>query len=228
MNNHSVRRGVYRRPDDLSSNSGPSPTIPPRAGTDKRGAILGAATRLIARLGLHNTPMSALAREAGVATGTLYLYFPSKEAMINALYLELHRDREVTIAAASQSDEPTPEVSHPELWRPWHALARWHLDNPEASSVLHQCQASGILTAETRAIEEREQAERFPRFEDIVASGKLRDMPRQVFWALFAGPVLVLAQLRDAGELEVTDEVLRATYEGVCRSVMPADDPYTS
>jgi AcrR family transcriptional regulator len=219
---------VYRRHDGVSSDRGPTATTPPRAGTDKRSAILGAATRLIAQLGLHNTPMSTLAREAGVATGTLYLYFPSKEAMINDLYLELHRDRELSIAAASQSDEPTPEVSHPELWRPWHALARWHLDNPEASSVLHQCQASGILTAETRAIEEREQAERFPRFEDIVASGKLRDMPRQVFWALFAGPVLVLAQLRDAGELEVTDEVLRATYEGVCRSVMPADDPYTS
>ena len=199
-----------------------------RPPADKREAILDAALRLIARLGLHNTPMSAIAREAGVAAGTLYLYFPSKEAMINALYLELHRDREVTIAAASHSGEPTPPVSHPELWRPWHALARWHLDQPDASSVLHQCQASGILTLETRATEEREQAERFPRFEDIVASGQIRDMPRRVFWALFAGPILVLAQLRDAGELEVTDDVLRVTYEGVCRSVMPAGDPYST
>jgi AcrR family transcriptional regulator len=198
-------------------------TLSPRAVPDKREAILSAATRLIARWGLHNTPMSALAREAGVATGTLYLYFPSKEAMINALYLELHRKSELAIANASHSTEPAPPVPHPDLWKPWHALARWHLDNPDASNVLHQCQASGILTAETRAIEELEQRERFPRFEDVVASGLLRDMPTQVFWALFAGPIFVLAQLHVSGELaEITDAHLRATYEGVCRSVLPA------
>ena len=38
--------------------------------------------------------MSAVAREAGVAVGTLYLYFPSKEAMINALYLDVLADRD--------------------------------------------------------------------------------------------------------------------------------------
>jgi AcrR family transcriptional regulator len=217
MNDHSVRRAVYRRPRQLSSNH------------DKRDAILSAATRLISKLGLHNTPMSALAREAGVATGTLYLYFPSKEAMINALYLELHRASELAIASASHGTEPVPDVLHPDLWGPWHALARWHLDNPAASNVLHQCKASGILTAETRALEEIEQRERFPRFEDVVASGLLRDMPKQVFWALFAGPIFVLTQLRDSGELtEVTDDLLRATYEGVYRSVIPVSDPYTS
>ena len=68
----------------------PSATI--GASPDKREAILAAALRLIARLGLHAAPMSAVAREAGVAAGTLYLYFPSKDAMINALYLELLED----------------------------------------------------------------------------------------------------------------------------------------
>ena len=60
---------------------------------EKREAILAAALRLIARFGLHNTPMSAVAREAAVAVGTVYLYFPSKEAMINALYLHVLEDR---------------------------------------------------------------------------------------------------------------------------------------
>jgi AcrR family transcriptional regulator len=193
--------------------------------SDKRQAILAAALRLIARLGLHATPMSALAREAGVAAGTLYLYFPSKEALINELYLELHRSRDLAIVNAGIShDEPT-EISRAELWRPWHALARWHLDHPDASSVLLQCQASGILTEQTRATLKREEQERFPSYEQVVADGLLRDLPRSLFWALFAGPIFVLAQLRDAGELEVTDDVLRATFEGVCRSVLPTTGP---
>jgi AcrR family transcriptional regulator len=53
---------------------------------EKRDAILAAALRLIARFGLHNTPMSAVAREAGVAVGTVYLYFPSKEELLLAVH----------------------------------------------------------------------------------------------------------------------------------------------
>ena len=78
----------------------PAPT---RAGADKRETILAAALRLIARLGLHNTPMSAVAREAGVAAGTLYLYFPSKEAMINALYLDVLRNVFETVGARARA-----------------------------------------------------------------------------------------------------------------------------
>src|SRR5690242_12712168 len=77
----------------------PHPHPSAGASADKREAILAAALRLIARLGLHAAPMSAVAREAGVAAGTLYLYFPSKEAMINALYLEVLADRDRSMAA---------------------------------------------------------------------------------------------------------------------------------
>jgi AcrR family transcriptional regulator len=198
-------------------------TAAPRAGTDKREALLAAARRLIARSGLHNTPTAAVAREAGVAAGTLYLYFPSKEALINALYLELLRDQyRATVAGTEAPDAATagtPEL----LWRAWLGLARWHLDHPEASNVLHQCRGAGVLTAETRDAEQRAQAEGLARFEEAIARGRLRDLPLPVFHALFSGPILVLAQMRDAGELDVTDAVLRATFAGVSRSVLPAN-----
>ncbi len=44
--------------------------------------ILEAAVRAFARQGYHNCPMSAVAREAGVADGTLYLYFKGKEELL--------------------------------------------------------------------------------------------------------------------------------------------------
>jgi AcrR family transcriptional regulator len=185
--------------------------------TDKRDAILAGALRLIARLGLHNAPMSGVAREAGVAAGTLYLYFPSKEAMINALYLELleHRDRAVAIDA--NLTEPREA-----LRQYWHGLARWHLDRPDASSFLHQCQSSAILTQETRDEELRRNLEGFAKFDLAVAQGFIRDLPRQVFYALLVGPILMLAHLRETGEVELSDDLLGVTFEAVCRSVLPA------
>jgi TetR/AcrR family transcriptional regulator, repressor of fatR-cypB operon len=194
------------------------PTTPPAS--DKRRAILAAALRIIARTGLHDAPISAVAREAGVAAGTLYLYFPSKEAMINALYLEVLADRDRAIAIEPES-MPTIGDARDGFWRFWNALALWHLEHPDESSLLHQCQSSAILTAETRETELRRNAVGFAQFEDAVATGTLRQMSRQVFWALCAGPIFVLAQMRDSGELVITDDVLRSTFEGVCRSVLP-------
>jgi len=194
------------------------------ASPDKRQAILAAALRLIARLGLHAAPMSAVAREAGVAAGTLYLYFPSKEAMINALYLEMLEDRdrsmlgEVAAAASERADARTG------LWAFWHGLARWHLDHPDASSFLQQFKSSAILTDATREIEHRKHAEGMTSFQHAVAAGQLRDLSLQVFWALATGPIFMLAQMRDAGEMEITDDVLRSTFDGVCRSVLPERD----
>ena len=194
---------------------------PPRPVADKREAILAAALRLVARLGLHNTPMSAVAREAGVAAGTLYLYFPSKEAMINALYLELLEDRARSMRPSAAEGSASPRDG---LWAFWHGLARWHLDRPDASNVVQQCKASGILTEETRDIERREHAQGMASFEQAVAAGQLRAMSLQEFWALAVGPITQLAQMSDTGELEITDEVLRTTFDGVCRSVLPESE----
>jgi TetR/AcrR family transcriptional regulator, repressor of fatR-cypB operon len=202
-------------------------SAPTGASPDKREAILAAALRLIARLGLHAAPMSAVAREAGVAAGTLYLYFPSKEAMINALYLEVLADRDRSMAADAEGARKDGAVGRAGLWAFWHGLARWHLDHPDASSFLHQCQASSILTDDTRDAERRMSAEGLKNFEAAVAAGRLRDIPLQVFWALVAGPIFTLAQMRDAGEMEITDEVLHTTFDGVCRSVLPDHDVAT-
>jgi TetR/AcrR family transcriptional regulator len=50
----------------------------------RRTQILGAALRVWMREGFHAAPVEAIAREAGVAKGTIYLYFPTKEAILQA------------------------------------------------------------------------------------------------------------------------------------------------
>lgn len=53
--------------------------------SDKYERILAAAQRLVVRNGLQCS-MAAIADEAGVATGSLYNYFDSKEALVRGLY----------------------------------------------------------------------------------------------------------------------------------------------
>src|SRR5260370_1837360 len=59
---------------------------PTRGGGDKRERILGAAVRVFARSGFHATRVSEVAKAAGVADGTIYLYFKSKEELLVSLF----------------------------------------------------------------------------------------------------------------------------------------------
>ncbi|MCW3058267.1 MAG: TetR family transcriptional regulator, partial [Capsulimonas sp.] len=56
---------------------------------DKRKAILTAATQVFAERGLGHSPTSEISRRAGVAEGTLFTYFKTKDELVCALYQEL-------------------------------------------------------------------------------------------------------------------------------------------
>src|SRR5690349_7726157 len=55
-------------------------------GGDKREAISRAAIRVFAHNGYFNSKVADIAREAGVADGTVYLYFKSKEEILHSIF----------------------------------------------------------------------------------------------------------------------------------------------
>jgi TetR/AcrR family transcriptional regulator, fatty acid metabolism regulator protein len=55
---------------------------------DKPQQIVEAAIRVFARNGYYNSRVSDIAREAGIASGTIYLYFRTKEEILVTLFRE--------------------------------------------------------------------------------------------------------------------------------------------
>src|SRR5579884_4025689 len=55
-------------------------------GGDKRERILNAAVRVFAKKGFHAARVSEVAKAAGVADGTIYLYFKSKDELLVSLF----------------------------------------------------------------------------------------------------------------------------------------------
>ena len=67
--------------------------IRPQAnGQDKRDAILKAATQVFAQNGYFQSQVADIARAAGVAAGTVYLYFRSKDDLLVSLFERTMRD----------------------------------------------------------------------------------------------------------------------------------------
>jgi TetR/AcrR family transcriptional regulator, transcriptional repressor of aconitase len=67
---------------------------------ERRAHILAAARRCFVRDGFHQTSMQDLVREAGMSSGAVYRYFPSKDAMIVAI-AEENLDQIVAIVRES-------------------------------------------------------------------------------------------------------------------------------
>jgi TetR/AcrR family transcriptional regulator, fatty acid metabolism regulator protein len=64
--------------------------VPPTP--DKREAILRAATQVFARKGFFQSQVADIARQAGVAAGTVYLYFRSKDDLLVSLFERTMRE----------------------------------------------------------------------------------------------------------------------------------------
>ena len=87
---------------------------------DKREAILRAATRVFAESGYFNSKVADIARVAGVADGTVYLYFKSKEDILHSIF------ERNTSAAIGEGREELAKITDPR--EKLRRIARHHLE----------------------------------------------------------------------------------------------------
>src|SRR6202035_4599125 len=113
---------------------------------DKRTAILEATTEVVAMLGV-SAPTAKIAKGAGVAEGTLFTYFATKDELLNRLYLELKLElSEAMLPAAGRSSD-----ARTRLRLGWQQYVRWGVTYPEKRKVLAQLGVSDRITEQTKA-----------------------------------------------------------------------------
>jgi TetR/AcrR family fatty acid metabolism transcriptional regulator len=148
------------------------------AAVDKRRVILDAAVRVFARQGFHTCRVSDIADEAGVAYGLVYHYFPSKETILDTLFLENWDVMLAAIDDAEASDQTPREklraiaslivdsYSHDpdvmkviivEVTRAANTFGRTHLDKimqayEGIARIVKQAQAAGSFRTEVDAL----------------------------------------------------------------------------
>ncbi len=112
---------------------------------DKQIALLDAATEVIAAQGL-GAPTAAIARLAGVAEGTLFRYFPTKDALLNAVYLYQCRNAAESTQCAGAPARPLEE----RMFAAWSDWIDWGVSHPAAFKAMAQLETSDKLSPEAR------------------------------------------------------------------------------
>jgi AcrR family transcriptional regulator len=101
---------------------------------NKDQLIIGTALKLFVENGFHGTATSKVAQESGVANGTLFNYFATKEILIVSIYNSIIKKMDDFIIESIESNS----VSKDALRSLFVASLRWNLDNTTEFQYLQQ------------------------------------------------------------------------------------------
>lgn len=105
------------------------------------------ATRVIVLQGL-SAPTAVIAREAGVANGSLFTYFETKTDLFNQLYVELKGE----MASAAMKDLPVEAGLREQVFCLWSNWMTWAVANPDKRRALAQLDVSDEITSSSRTV----------------------------------------------------------------------------
>lgn len=112
----------------------------------KREKIIRAAIASFCEKGFQQTSTATISKAAGVATGTLFLYFKSKDDLINILY----KEAKIEMMASLQEDFPKQNATEIIVKHIWIKAIEWAMANRQTFQFIHMCKASPVITDETK------------------------------------------------------------------------------
>lgn len=114
---------------------------------EKRGALLAAAATAVAEMGV-TASTATIAKLAGVAEGTLFTYFESKDVLLNQTYLALKLDLAAAMMAAySVHDSAAVRARHA-----WARYVFWSVEHPGKHSAMAQLGVSKRIDMDVRRL----------------------------------------------------------------------------
>ena len=186
-----------------------------KAADDKRARLLAAALDLFETRGFDGVAVPEIAAKAGVAVGTVYRYFETKEALVNALYRLLKQSYNATVLAPIEPGLPTREIFSA-YWQRMTAFAR---SNPHAIRFMDLHHHGAYLDDESRALSRTyaKAAERFVR--DARARGDIRDLDPVMVVALMWGAAAGLTKFSASGSLTFDARTANEMEEALWRAI---------
>lgn len=171
----------------------------------KKEIIQETMLKLIAEQGVQATPMSQIAKESGVATGTIYHHFSSKEEIIREIYLNKKKDFRDMIEMELQDKDPLEK----QFARLWIAIYYYYLNNPLLFRFTQQVASTPIISEETKKAGQNYYAGIFEFFQKGIEAGRFVKMDVHLITELIHGNICSLVDLQLNNELERSEKNIR-------------------
>ncbi len=181
---------------------------------EKRDAILQATLELVAEHGFHDAPCSLIAERAGVAAGTIYRYFESKDELIVAVYRDLETKINTTLLRGYTLEAPFRErfvhlVS---------GLLQYFIDSPLEFKYIEQFHHSpyGVAFRRDKMLgqDDPEDCNIYCElFKQGVTQQVIKDLPLVLLFDLSFGPIISVARNHILGFIHLDAALVRQIAE---------------
>jgi AcrR family transcriptional regulator len=143
---------------------------------------MSAALELFVERGFYGTIVPDIAERAGVGAGTIYRYFDSKEALVNAIY----REQKMLFGRIAVDEFPATAPTREQFRVLWTRMAKFATENPSSFGFLELHHHAQYLDADSRAVEQRMTA----LFANVVVRAQARGELKQGDPAVLMGLVM--------------------------------------
>jgi AcrR family transcriptional regulator len=178
---------------------------------DKRGAIIQAAVELVGEYGFHGAPMAMVAQKAGVAAGTIYRYFESKDILITEAFADLEKRLLAAIMEHYPNDLPVRE----RFIHMARIIVHYCISSPMEFRFLEQFHNSPYGSAHRRDKIFGKQDKNITTvlFNEARNNRIMKDLPLSILFALAFGPLLNICRDHILGFQTLDDDLVGRTVE---------------
>lgn len=191
---------------------------------DKRARLLDAALALFESRGFDGVAVPEIARAAGVATGTVYLYFQDKRALVNALYRHWKSAYNRFVLAPL----PPGLLVRDQFTTYWSRMTEFARAHPGAARFMDLHHHGAYLDEESRALSRVyvEAAEAFVRA--ARAERAIRDLDPRLIVALMWGAATGLVKFAQSGAFALDERVSIQMEDALWRAIAEEGDDHGS
>lgn len=167
--------------------------------SDKKKAIFESTLELIQEHGFHGAPMSLVAKNAGVAAGTIYHYFESKDQLICELY-NYNRARITDLVSGILEEDI---VYKEKFYKIWLKLFTFYIENTNVLIFFEQYINSPYNASK---YPNHFRGELFQFFKEGVDTQKIKNLKPEVLMILILGSVNSTAKLHRFAQIPIQEE----------------------
>lgn len=178
---------------------------------DKKDLIINAALKLFVDNGFHGTATSKIAQEAGVANGTLFQYFKTKDELVIALYIHLKDELAKYTSTNTAENADIKETLKSQVL----SALYWALDNPTKFRFIQQFHTSPYIGQVEKDALNKQVEPHLTLIQKAIKQGIIKPLPVDLVYLIMTNQIFGLYQFVTSKKLSQAKqhEIIETTFE---------------
>lgn len=182
---------------------------------EKKNNLVQATIELVNNNGFHATPISKIAKMANVSPATIYLYFESKQDLVNKVYLEV-KEAFTAYAFETYTDDMDVVEGFEIVWK---RIADFKLKECKQALFLAQCDNTPIIDETSREEGIKHLQPLLNLWQRGQDKGIIKPISNYLLYAYTISPLTFLMLTQQRRQFNIEEKHIEQAYQAAWNSI---------